>query len=70
MKMFCNSEIPKITKTLFFPLFFTKNGNYDRSASSWREKKIFRDGSDGPKEDFKTLLSNAAIKKCGRLMKI
>ena len=34
-----------------------------------RKAKIFRDGLDDPKMVFKTLLSNAAIKKYGRLMK-
>ena len=61
--------IPKNAKALFFPLFFAKNENFDKFTSRWSEKKIFRDGSDGPKNEFKTLLSNAAIKKYGRLMK-
>ena len=61
--------IPKNAKTLFFPWFFAKNENFDKFTSRWSEKKIFRDGSDGPKNEFKTLLSNAAIKKYGRLMK-
>ena len=60
--------IPKNAKTLFFPLFFAKNENFGESASWWSEKKIFRGGSDGPKMLFNTLLSNAAIKKYGRLM--
>ncbi len=66
---FCNSEISKITKTLIFQWFFAKNENFYKFTSRWPEKKIFRDGSDGPKNEFKTLLSNAAIKKYGRLMK-
>ena len=61
-------EISKITKILIFPWFFAKNGNFDESASWWSEKKIFRDGSGGPKNEFNTPLSNAAIKKYGRLM--
>ena len=60
--------IPKIAKTLIFQWFFAKNKNFDKFTSRCLEKKI-RDGSGDPKNGFKTLLSNAAIKKCGRLMK-
>ena len=62
-------EISKNAKTLFFPLFFAKNENFDESASWWSEKKIFRGGPDGPNIVFNTLLWHAAIKICGRLMK-
>ena len=64
--------IPKFQKmqtTLFFPLFFAKNENFNKFTSRWSEKKIFRDCSDGPKMMFKTLLWYAAMKKYGRLMK-
>ena len=60
--------IPKNAKTLFFPWFFAKNENFDKFTSRWSEKKIFLDGSDGPKMMFNVLLSNAAIEKYGRLM--
>ena len=66
---FCNSEISKITKTLLFQYFFAKNENFDKFTSRWSEKKIFRSGPGGPKNEFKTLLSNAAIKKYGRLIR-
>ena len=59
----------KNCKNIVFFMFFAKNENFDESASWWSEKKIFRDGPDDPKNEFKTLLSNAAIKKYGRLMK-
>ena len=61
--------IPKNAKTLIFPCFFAKNGNFDESASWWSEKKIFRSGSAGPKNEFKTPLWHAAIKICGRLIR-
>ena len=66
---FCKSEISKITKTLILQWFFAKNENFYKFTSRWPEKKIFRDGSDGPKNEFKTLLSNAAIKIWGRLIR-
>ena len=65
---FCNSEISKIAKTLIFQWFFATNEKFYKFTSRWSEKKIFRDGSDGSKNEFKTLLSNAAIKKYGCLM--
>ena len=61
--------IPKIEKNIVFSMVFAKNENFDKFTSRWTEKKIFRDGSGGPKNEFKNLLSNAAIKKYGRLMK-
>ena len=61
--------IPKNAKTLFFPLFFAKNGNFDESASWWSEKKIFPSGSGGPKMLFNTILWYAAIKIWHRLIR-
>ena len=61
--------IPKNAKTLFFPWFFAKNGNFDESASWWSEKKILPSGSGGPKNEFKALLWYDAIKICHRLIR-
>ena len=61
--------IQKNANILFFPLFFAKNENFDKFTSRWSEKKIFRDGSDGPKIMFNALLSNDAIKIWHRLIR-
>ena len=63
------SEISRIAKTLFFPWFFAKNENFDKFTSRWSEKKIFRDGSGGPKMLFNTILWYAAIKIWHRLIR-
>ena len=62
---------PKITYfefLLFFSIVFCKKWKFCQVHLSMVRKKKFRDGSDGPKNEFKTLLSNAAIKKYDRLM--
>ena len=61
--------IPKNAKTVIFPMFFAKIENFDKSASWWREKKIFRSGSGGPKMLFNTLLWYDLIKIWHRLIR-
>ena len=65
---FCNSEISKITKTLIFHWYFAKNEILISSALDGQKKKI-RDGSDDPKNEFKTLLWDHGMKKYDRLVK-
>ena len=62
-------KFQELQKHYFFHGFFAKNENFDKFTSRWTEKKNFRDGSGGPKNEFSTLLSNAAIKIWHRLMK-
>ena len=58
-----------LQKTIEKSMFFCKTSKFLQASNLMVRKKKFRDGSDGPKMVFKTLLSNAAIKKYGRLMK-
>ena len=59
----------KKRKNIIFFMVFYKKWNFLQVHLSMVRKKKFRDGSDGPKNEFKTLLSNAAIKKCDRLIR-
>ena len=61
-------EFQKMQKHYFFHGFLHKMKNFTSSPLDG-QKKNFQDGSDGPKNEFKTLLSNAAIKRCGRLIR-
>ena len=61
-------KFQELQKCLFFHGFLQKMKILTSSPLDG-QKKNFRGGSGGPKNEFKNLLSNAAIKKYGRLMK-
>ena len=62
-------KFQELQKHLFFHGFLQKMKILTSQHLDGQKKK-FRDGSGGPKNEFKTLLSNAAIKIWHRLMKV
>ena len=56
-------------QNVIFSMVFCKKWKFWQVHLSMARKKIFRDGSDGPKIVFNNILWHAAIKICGRLIR-